>query len=63
VSLAFHIAWANQVIGKPDEARNALHGAEMLGLRRETRDPLERRILDRLREQLAGDRSQTLNRH
>jgi predicted Zn-dependent protease len=62
LSLALHLAWARQQAGKTEEARQALKQAEALGLKPETRDPLERAIIARLRSQLAADERPAPNR-
>jgi tetratricopeptide (TPR) repeat protein len=58
-SLAIHLAWAYHEAGKTDAARDAFQRAESLGLKLESRDPLERRIIERLRAELAARRAAT----
>ena len=40
--------------GKTDQARKAFEQAEELGLKPETRDPLERGVIERFRRQLVS---------
>jgi Flp pilus assembly protein TadD len=54
LSLALHLAWAFQAVGKLEEARAALKEADALGLKPETRDPPERAVIARLRQELAA---------
>jgi Flp pilus assembly protein TadD len=54
LSLALHLAWAFHAVGKLEDARAALKEAEALGLKPETRDPPERGIIARLRQELAA---------
>ncbi|MGP0065145.1 MAG: tetratricopeptide repeat protein [Isosphaeraceae bacterium] len=62
VSLALHLAWAYQAAGKPDEAQKAFRLAEELGLKPESRAPLERDFIDRLRRQLNTTQRSLSNR-
>jgi len=62
VSLALHLAWACQQAGKTEEGRKAFEQAEELGLKPETRDPLERGIIARLRQQLVTGQRPASNR-
>jgi len=62
VSLALHLAWAYHEAGKAQEALRAFQLAEELGLQPETRHPLERGIIDRLRGQLATNQPSLSNR-
>jgi tetratricopeptide (TPR) repeat protein len=59
LSLALHLAWAYHEAGNIDQARTAFQQAQELGFKPESRDPLERRIIDRLRERLATGPSTT----
>ena len=63
-NLARHLAWAyQQTGGGTDQARTALREAEAFGWRPARSDPLERRFMDQLRQDLShvsqppGDRS------
>ena len=49
---ALHLAWALQAIGQLDEAKNALQKAEALGWKVTNTDPMERAIINKLREDL-----------
>ena len=60
MSLALHLAWAYQSIGKIEEARQAFRQAEQCGLNPAIRDPFERTVIDRLRQQLGGEASQEI---
>jgi len=51
-SLALHLAWAFQTVGKTEEARKAFQQAEKLGWKPEKSDPLERSFMDKLRQDL-----------
>lgn len=51
--LYLHLAWAQQLAGNLDEAREALQMAEQQGLKPENVDPLERATYERLRKDLA----------
>jgi tetratricopeptide (TPR) repeat protein len=53
LSLALHLAWAYQSSGKAEAARQAFELAQELGLKPETRHPLERGFVDRLSRQFA----------
>ncbi len=55
LSLTLHLAWACQEAGQTGAARKAFEQAQGLGLKPETRDPLERGIIARLRQQLMTD--------
>jgi tetratricopeptide (TPR) repeat protein len=55
LSLPLHLAWAYQEAGQTDEALKAFGRARELGLKSETRDPLERGIIARLCQQLMTD--------
>jgi tetratricopeptide (TPR) repeat protein len=55
VSLALHLAWAYQVEGKLSQAREQFRRAKELGLRPETRDPLERVVISGLEKALAPE--------
>jgi tetratricopeptide (TPR) repeat protein len=57
LSLALHLAWACLEAGSRDEARDALQQAEAIGLKPETRDPLERGVIARLRQELGPGRA------
>jgi cellulose synthase operon protein C len=61
-SLALHLAWTYEESGKTEEARKIFQQAEELGLKAETRDPLQRAVIDRLRQQLAAVRPTASNR-
>ncbi len=62
VSLALHLAWAYQEAGNTDLARKAFQQAQELGLKLETRDPLERSMIDGLCRQLVTDQSSPASR-
>ena len=51
-SFALHLAWAYHAEGKTDEARKAFQQAEILGWKPEKSDPLERSLMDKLRQDL-----------
>jgi tetratricopeptide (TPR) repeat protein len=51
-SLARHLAWAFQIQGKKDQAREALRQARDLGWKVEKCDPLERPFMEKLQGQL-----------
>jgi tetratricopeptide (TPR) repeat protein len=51
-SLAFHLAWVYQLRRELDRAQRAFRKAESLGLRPQRLDPLERRIFERVRNEL-----------
>jgi len=51
--LYVHLAKAYQMSGNQGEARKALQRAEELGIKPESLDPLERGIIDKLRQDLA----------
>jgi tetratricopeptide (TPR) repeat protein len=51
-SFALHLAWAYQVQGRIDQARLELQAAEKLGLKVQELDPLERAIVQKLRQKL-----------
>lgn len=53
--LHFHLAWAQQTAGNPEDARQALRRARELGLTAESTDPLERPTFIRLLADLAVD--------
>ncbi len=55
VSLALHLAWAYQVAGNITAAREQFRRAHELGLRLESRDPLERVVIDGLQEVLSTE--------
>jgi len=53
-NLALHLAWAyQQKGGGTDQARTALREAEAFGLRPASSDPLERTLMDQLRQDLS----------
>jgi len=51
-SLARHLAWVYQTMGRSDEAKRAFQKAGELGWRVANSDPLERAFMDRLRKDL-----------
>jgi tetratricopeptide (TPR) repeat protein len=52
-SLALHLAWARQAKGDTDQARKEYNRAESLGLVIQELDPLERAIVQKLRNELS----------
>ena len=51
-SVALHLAWALRDEGKKDEAKKAFQEAVKLGWKADRSDPLERRLIDELRQEL-----------
>ena len=51
-SVALHLAWAYQALGKTAEAKQAFQQAVNLGWKAENSDPLERKLIDKLRHDL-----------
>ena len=58
-SLSLHMAWALKAKGRNEEARSQFLRAQELGLKIQTLDPLERAIIQELRDELFPGRNST----